>query len=143
MVSEQHSVTSAPPMQAHNLSQGSATSSKLPTPLKLELTVKLDHNNFLLWRQQVLAAIKGMNPLLYTESFYYRRLKGGEDLIWYYEGFFSSSIIPVELDLTEQASSSRRRDNHSVKQSMVLHADVIKKDHLMQSSYCNQYDDHG
>ncbi|KAK3220097.1 hypothetical protein Dsin_014067 [Dipteronia sinensis] len=45
-------------------------------------------------------------------------------------------IVPVELDLTEQASASRRRDNHSVKQSMVLLAEVIKKDRLMQSSYC-------
>ncbi|TXG72185.1 hypothetical protein EZV62_000764 [Acer yangbiense] len=33
--------------------------SKLLSPLKLELTVKLDHNNYLLWRQQVLAGIKG------------------------------------------------------------------------------------
>ncbi|KAK2653411.1 hypothetical protein Ddye_013267, partial [Dipteronia dyeriana] len=32
---------------------------KILTPLKIELAVKLDHNNFLLWRQQVLAAIKG------------------------------------------------------------------------------------
>ncbi|KAK0594987.1 hypothetical protein LWI29_002383 [Acer saccharum] len=52
-------------------------------------------------------------------------------------------IISVELDLTELASASRRRDNQSVNQSMVLHAEVIKKDRLMQSSYCNQYDDHG
>ncbi|KAI9185666.1 hypothetical protein LWI28_009391 [Acer negundo] len=36
----------------------STTSLKPLTPLKLELTVKLDHNNFLLWKQQVQAAIK-------------------------------------------------------------------------------------
>ncbi|KAL5850212.1 hypothetical protein ACOSQ4_008225 [Xanthoceras sorbifolium] len=32
---------------------------KMLTPMKLELTVKLDHNNFMIWRQQIMAAIKG------------------------------------------------------------------------------------
>ncbi|KAI9185996.1 hypothetical protein LWI28_012856 [Acer negundo] len=38
------------------------------TPPKLELTVKLDHNNFLLWRKQVFAAIKGNRLAHFLDS---------------------------------------------------------------------------
>ncbi|KAI9184853.1 hypothetical protein LWI28_001808 [Acer negundo] len=60
MVSELNSHTSASPAQADLSQFSSTTGSRFMHPMKLELTGKLDHNNFLLWRQQVLAAIKGL-----------------------------------------------------------------------------------
>ncbi|TXG68759.1 hypothetical protein EZV62_003694 [Acer yangbiense] len=97
----------------------------------------------------IILIVTGMSPLLYTESFYYRHLKVGEDWIWYQCALTSlpfyingsncllfvitvmkrkSSvqahvIILVELDLIEQASASRRRDNYSVMQSMGIDAE--------------------
>ncbi|KAK0588878.1 hypothetical protein LWI29_006567 [Acer saccharum] len=68
MVSEQEAATSASPIAAMNVSQASLNSTKLLTPLKLELTVKLSHNNYLLWRQQVLAGIKGNRLSCYIDS---------------------------------------------------------------------------
>ncbi|TXG46354.1 hypothetical protein EZV62_028146 [Acer yangbiense] len=100
MVSEQHSVTSAPPMQAHNLSQGSATSSKLPTPLKLELTVKLDHNNFLLWRQQVLAAIKGIKQK--NEHLETLEIRGCHSLTFIFRGQLPPSLKKLSIEDCEK-----------------------------------------
>ncbi|KAK2659525.1 hypothetical protein Ddye_006058 [Dipteronia dyeriana] len=61
MVSElQNSMDFTADSQEVNASSLSVNgNSKWLTPMKLELTVKLNHNNFLLWRQQVLAAIRG------------------------------------------------------------------------------------
>ncbi|TXG51511.1 hypothetical protein EZV62_024035 [Acer yangbiense] len=59
MVPEHHTDVSASSNTPMSFSNLSLHGSKLLTPLKLELVVKLDYNNFLLWRQQVTAAIKG------------------------------------------------------------------------------------
>ncbi|KAL5834483.1 hypothetical protein ACOSQ4_013980 [Xanthoceras sorbifolium] len=61
MVSEKHETTaSASNIRGSDSSQLTLSkSSKNFTSMKVALTVKLDNSNFLLWRQQVLAAIKG------------------------------------------------------------------------------------
>ncbi|KAI9170486.1 hypothetical protein LWI28_028783 [Acer negundo] len=59
MVSKQNSNTFSIPMQADSTQPLFTQGSRLLNPHKLELTIKLDHNNFLLWRQQIIAAIKG------------------------------------------------------------------------------------
>ncbi|TXG67706.1 hypothetical protein EZV62_008981 [Acer yangbiense] len=58
MVSEQYSHAFSTPVQADSTQPLFTKGSRLLNPLKLELTVKLDHNNFLLRRQQIIAAIK-------------------------------------------------------------------------------------
>ncbi|KAK0582434.1 hypothetical protein LWI29_025645 [Acer saccharum] len=70
MVSErEQSTTSAHETQAGNAAQLTASgNSKFFTPMKLELTVKLDHNNYLLWRQQIQAAIKGNRLSSFIDS---------------------------------------------------------------------------
>ncbi|KAK0607846.1 hypothetical protein LWI29_021486 [Acer saccharum] len=59
MVSEQNSHAFNIPVQADSTQPFFTQGSRLLNPFKLELTIKLDHNNFLLWRQQIIAAIKG------------------------------------------------------------------------------------
>ncbi|KAL5839784.1 hypothetical protein ACOSQ4_012392 [Xanthoceras sorbifolium] len=63
MVSELNSTSSAPATQnreSMSHSRSSVHDSKVMAPMKLELAVKLNQNNFLLWRQQIMAAIKAV-----------------------------------------------------------------------------------
>ncbi|TXG54024.1 hypothetical protein EZV62_019280 [Acer yangbiense] len=67
MVSEHETASSATAMRGVDATNISTTGLKPLTPLKLELTVRLDHNNFLLWKQQVQAAIKGNRLSAYID----------------------------------------------------------------------------
>ncbi|KAI9198027.1 hypothetical protein LWI28_008821 [Acer negundo] len=67
MVSKHETASSATAMRGVDATHISTTGLKPLTPLKLELTVKLDHNNFLLWKQQVQAAIKGIQLSAYID----------------------------------------------------------------------------
>ncbi|KAK2640538.1 hypothetical protein Ddye_028333 [Dipteronia dyeriana] len=69
MVSEyKNNALSAVSSRGIDGSQLNLNISKNWTPLKLELTVKLDHNNFLIWRQQVLTIIKGNRLVHFVDS---------------------------------------------------------------------------
>ncbi|KAL5750485.1 hypothetical protein ACOSP7_025088 [Xanthoceras sorbifolium] len=59
MVSEQQTTASVFSNPNSDAPQLTISRSSKPMSMKLALTVKLDNNNFLLWRQQVQAAVKG------------------------------------------------------------------------------------
>ncbi|KAL5781189.1 hypothetical protein ACOSP7_006218 [Xanthoceras sorbifolium] len=59
MVSEQQTIASAFSNPNSDAPQLIINRSSKPMSMKLALTVKLDNSNFLLWRQQVQAAVKG------------------------------------------------------------------------------------